>query len=102
MALRGELSIPPPALADENAREMVRAWAAGGNLHCTIYFGCWGDDERLAWGILLSDLARHVADALFKDKGVDRSETIATIVRVFDDELKKPENPDVSGYVGTQ
>jgi len=58
-----EIPIPPGALTDPDSRELVRAWVANNSLHCSLNFGNWGDDEAIGWGVLLSDIARHVADA---------------------------------------
>lgn len=55
------LQIPPAAESDSNARELVRVWAANGKLHVTLAAGLW--DDPAAWGIMLVDLAMHVANA---------------------------------------
>ena len=85
-----ELAVPPSARSDKNARELIRAWAANGGLHCSLNVDNWGDRERIAWGILLTDVARHVADALYGSKGWDKAETIREIRRVFNAELDAP------------
>jgi hypothetical protein len=85
-----ELPIPPTARSDKNARELIRAWAAHGGLHCSLNVTSWGDKERMAWGILLTDVARHVADALHIEHGWDKAETIHEIRRVFNAELDDP------------
>jgi len=59
-----ELVIPPSARSDKNAREVVRAWTAHGGLHCSLNVDNWGEGERTVWGILLTDVVRHVANAL--------------------------------------
>jgi len=82
--------IPPSARSDKQARELVRAWVAHGGLHCSLSVDNWGEEERAAWGILLTDVARHVADALHKSKNWDKAETIAEIRRVFNAELDHP------------
>jgi len=82
--------IPPSARSDKQARELVRAWVAHGGLHCSLSVDNWGEEERAAWGILLTDVARHVADALYKSKNWDKAETIAEIRRVFNAELDHP------------
>jgi hypothetical protein len=56
-----ELPIPELALGDDNARELVRVWAAHGAQHVSLATGLWKDPA--AWGIMLVDLARHVAKA---------------------------------------
>ena len=85
-----ELMIPPSARSDKQARELVRAWVAHGGLHSSLSVDNWGEEERMAWGILLTDVARHVADALYKSKSWDKAETIAEIRRVFNAELDHP------------
>ena len=85
-----ELPIPPTARDDKKSQELVRAWTANGGLHCSLNVDCWGDSEGTVWGILLSDVARHVADALHGAKGWDKSETMEEIRRVFNAELSAP------------
>jgi len=85
-----ELPIPPSARSDKNGRELIRAWAAHNGLHCRFNVGSWADNELVALGIVLTDVVRHVADALNKDKGWDKAETIREIRRVFNAELDLP------------
>lgn len=85
-----ELLIPPTARTDEKAREMLRAWIAHGGLHCSLNVGTWEKNEAVGWGILLTDVVRHVADALEKSKGISKAETTEEIRRVFNDELDAP------------
>lgn len=85
-----ELPIPPSARSDKQAQEMIRAWVAHRDLHCSLNVDCWGDEERTVWGILLTDVVRHVADALQEAKGWDKKETVAEIRRVFNAELDDP------------
>ena len=51
------ISIPPDALTDPEAREMLRAWVAHEGLHCSLNIGQWGEREAAGWGVLLSDVA---------------------------------------------
>jgi hypothetical protein len=55
------LQIPPAAEADPNSRELLRVWAASGKQHVTLATGLW--DDPAAWGIMLVDLAKHIANA---------------------------------------
>lgn len=82
-----ELPIPPIAIRDPKSAEMVRAWIAEEGLHCSINFGIWGEKEAISWGILLSDLARHVSDAMHLENKTDKKKTLQEIRRVFNDEL---------------
>jgi hypothetical protein len=88
--VRNELAIPPSARSDKNAHELIRAWTAHSGLHCSLSVDNWGENERVAWGILLTDVVRHVADALHDAKGWNKSETVAEIRRVFNAELDSP------------
>jgi hypothetical protein len=81
-----QLPIPPATKSDNKAREVLRAWVANNDLHCSMEIGCWGDHEAQAWGVLLTDVVRHVANAM-AEKGHEKEDTIREIRRVFDAEL---------------
>ena len=85
-----ELLVPPAAQQDASSREMIRAWIANNAFHCTLNVGTWGDREPIGWGILLSDCARHVADALQRSEGKDKAHFLHEVRRVFNDELNDP------------
>jgi hypothetical protein len=85
------LQIPPGIASDKNACELVRAWAAHGGLQCSLNVNAWKDDQaQIRWGILLSDIARHVADALYQSKHADKHQTLSEIRAVFNSELNDP------------
>jgi hypothetical protein len=84
-----ELPIPAEAQTDENSRELIRAWAAHKGLHCTLSENNWGDNERTAWGMLLADTVRHIANVIHEQKGWNKAETVREIRRVFDESLEK-------------
>jgi len=94
-----ELVVPPAARADASSREMLRAWIADGGLHCTLSIGAWGDKETIGWGILLTDVVRHVADALQKQDGLNPEDTIKQIRAVFNKELDEPTAEAKGGFV---
>ena len=95
--MAAELKIPPAALSDKRASELVRAWAAQGGLQCSLNVNAWPDDTVAAgWGILLSDIARHVADAVQQTKNLNKAKTLSEIRAVFNSELDKP-TAEVSG-----
>ena len=98
--MREELPIPPAVRSDNKARELVRAWAAHGGLHCSLNVDSWGEKEPTFWGILLTDVVRHVANALNEAKGWDKNETAREIRRVFNAELDDP-TADPSGQFHT-
>jgi hypothetical protein len=85
---KGELQIPPDALTDPNAVEIARVWGAHGVQHVTLRAGAWKDPG--AWGLILVDLARHVANAYAQLVGRDQAEVLARIKESFDVEWNHP------------
>jgi len=90
-----ELSVPPAARADSAARELARVWAAGGEQHVSLEIGLWPDPG--AWGLLLVDLARHVANAYEQTQGHDASDVLARIREAFDAEWQTPTDSPSGG-----
>lgn len=88
MRPEAELLIPPAAHEDDAATEMVRAWVVDKALHCTLQMGVWKDPG--AWGILLADLARHVANAHHESEGRDVRDSLARIREAFEAEMNAP------------
>ena len=82
-----QLSIPEAARKDRQSLELVRVWLAGEQQHVSIRGGVW--DDPAAWGIMLADLARHVANS-YQDKGFDRTKTLRRIQAALDAELTSP------------
>jgi len=82
-----ELPIPEEARSDEEARELIRAWAAHKGLHLSLRENSWGDNERAAWGTLLMDVVRQIADAMHDRKGWDKEESVREIIRVLNEQL---------------
>lgn len=98
--MSAELQIPPNVVSDKSACELIRAWAAHGGLVCSLNTGPWPQDQpAVAWGILLSDIARHVADALDPAHGLERAAVLATTRGVFDSELDGPLAPATGQFV---
>jgi len=65
-----ELKIPEGIADDPNAMEMVRLWIGNKDIHVSMLLGIWEEasnydiDEREAWGEMLADLIRHIANGL--------------------------------------
>ncbi len=91
------LVIPPAALKDEQSVEAIRAWVADGGLHCSLNVAIW--DEVGNWGILLADVARHVANAQYELNGKDREESVRQIRLLFEAELDSPTDTPKGGFV---
>jgi hypothetical protein len=88
-----ELEIPPAAYNDPNSVEMLRAWIAEKQLHCSMNVGEWHrdgrHDERLAWGLLLADVAGHVASEMQQATGLDAGDSLRLIASTFSSEVKR-------------
>ena len=86
--MKNELLVPPIAESDPNAIEVVRVWVAKGGQHVSINPLVWKDPQ--AWGIVLADLAGHVANAYEQELGLDRQKTMRKITDLLLAELKNP------------
>jgi len=83
-----DLAVPAEVSSDSKSSEVLRAWVANGGLICSLRPEIW--DESANWGILLADVARHVADAVYELNGDDPAETLAGIRDYFNRELINP------------
>jgi hypothetical protein len=97
--MKSELPVPPAAQRDKKSQEMIRAWVAEEGLHCSLNIGVWGDREGTAWGILLSDVARHVSDAISKGDRTKREAILAEIQAAFEREMEKPTSPTEGSFI---
>ena len=88
MSANGQLGIPNAALRDEKSYEVARVWVAEKAQHVSLLIGTWHDP--VAWGIVLADLARHVANGYEQDQGLNRSETLQRIRSAMNAELDSP------------
>jgi len=83
-----ELDIPPAAQLDSEAVEIARIWVTGGRQEVCLRTGIW--DDPAAWGILLVDLAKHVANAYEQGEGLQADEVLGRIRAGFDCEWESP------------
>jgi hypothetical protein len=83
-----DLPVPVDVASDTEAQEIFRAWAANGQLICALRPLRWKDSS--AWGILLADAARHVANAIRDESGDEPAVTVAKIRDMFNRELSEP------------
>ena len=78
-------SLPvPQQVQDANQKiELARIWLADGNQVVTLSTQVWNDPAY--WGLMLVDLARHVATA-YESLGNNRETTLERIRSAFDAE----------------
>ena|SRR6185436_9216155 len=91
------LPIPASALEDARGVEILRVWAAAGKQHVSLATGLWKDPA--SWGIMLTDLARHVARAYEQNGGMRCEEALRRIRVGLDAEWGSPTDSP-SGGIG--
>lgn len=97
MGQKDALRIPAAAMKDPRSLEVLRVWIAQGEQHVALSFGMW--EEPAAWGLLLADLARHIAGAhAQQDDAVDEEDFLEEIRAGFEAEMDAPTD-EVSGNV---
>jgi hypothetical protein len=94
MSIR-ELPQPIEIDGDDNATEMIRVWLANDDLCVSLLLGMYEDaescdiDERDAWGQLLSDVIKHIANGLNQSHGWDKAATASRIRKSLLEHLKR-------------
>ena len=83
-----DLGVPSEVESDSQSQEILRAWVAHGGLVCALRPETWPDAGN--WGIVLADVARHVANAVHEVNGADPGATIGRIRALFEAELDRP------------
>ena len=78
------MPIPPRPVPGSPTVDIARVWAADGELHVSLTAEVWEDPA--AWGIMLVDLARQVAEAYERSRGITEQEALARLREGFDDE----------------
>ena len=92
-----ELAKPPETSTAEKAMEVMRAWVIDGALHVSLMPTAF--EKKEAWGILLADVTRHIANALAEAKGLDNAETVAVIANLYNRELNRPTDEPTGEFV---
>jgi hypothetical protein len=88
MSLKDQLAIPDNARQDSKSFELLRVWVANKAQHVSLRAGVWEDPA--AWGIMLADLARHVANAYQQDVGLNPEESLRRIKAALEAEFSGP------------
>jgi hypothetical protein len=89
MGVEKNLSIPPVAQRDKASFEVMRVWIAEQGQHVSIRSGAW--EDPFAWGIVLADLARHIALAHeLQGERVDKEAFLQRLLEGFNAEIESP------------
>ena len=83
-----ELFIPPDVAADAFATEALRMWISGGKQHVSVEPQI--SDDPAAWGIILVDIAKHIAAAYQQRGFLPQEKALARLKQGFDAEWDSP------------
>lgn len=84
-----ERGLPIPTVVETatKAMEMARIWIVDGDQHVILSPNLWKDPA--AWGLMLADLARHVA-SVYEAQGHQRAAVLGKIHEAFEVEWAHP------------
>ena len=88
MAQSDQLRVPEPVRTDAKSFELLRVWIAHQDQHISLRVGVWKEPE--AWGMMLADLARHIAAAYEQAEKRDPEEMLTRIKAGFEAEIASP------------
>ncbi len=87
-----QLHMPDDVEKAAEAIEVVRGWVIDKHLQCSISASVFADHAQ--WGVLLADLAQHIAGAMHEVHKVDQQETLQKIVTAFTTAMNDARPPD--------
>ena len=95
MATYDALKAPPTAL-EKGGTEVLRAAIVEGGLHISLRRAF---DDPEAWGMVIADLARHVARIYRTEDNIPEERTIERIRNMFDAEMDAPTDPGATSAI---
>ncbi|BCW89152.1 hypothetical protein sos41_23080 [Alphaproteobacteria bacterium SO-S41] len=87
-----ELKAPPAAASDPDSAEVLRAWIVNRGLQVSLQPMAFGPEGHV-WGMLLVDIARHVARAIHAETGTAEMTTLHKIKEMLDAEWDNATDP---------
>jgi hypothetical protein len=96
MAAPFEALQAPPAALEQGGTEVLRGVIVDGGLHISLRRAF---DDPQAWGMLLADIARHVARIYAREESLAEETTIIRIRSMFDAELDMPTDPGTTSQL---
>ena len=89
MATFDALHVPPTAL-EQGGVEVLRAAIVEGGLHVSLRRAF---DEPDAWGVLIADVARHVARIYANETAMTEDQVLERVRAMFEAEMDEPTDP---------
>ncbi|MDB5569711.1 MAG: hypothetical protein JWN93_894 [Hyphomicrobiales bacterium] len=90
-----ELPVPPDA-QEAGGHEVLRAFVVDGGLSVSLQRAF---DEPQTWGVLLVDLARHVARIYAEEAEMTQEQALSEIRRMFDAEWDRSTDPGATDAI---
>lgn len=82
------LPVPPATDSGESSIELIRSWMIDGGLYHSLQTDAFsGEPEN--WGIVLADVAQHLAYVISEENDLDQTKVLAQIIRAFNDEAQQ-------------
>jgi hypothetical protein len=78
---------PPPEAQEHGGQEILRGFIVDGDLHVSLQHAF---DRPAVWGVLLVDIARHVARMYSKSGDMHEAQALDEIYRNFQAEWTQP------------
>jgi len=88
MTIPPSLPIPQQVINSEKSLEMARIWIADESQVVVLSPHLW--DDPAAWGLMLVDLAKHVAAAYAAQRNENEQKVLVRIKEAFDAEWSHP------------
>lgn len=82
-----DLPVPATVLEASNARELLRLWTTDAGERVTLRTEGL---EPGAWGLMLVDVAKHVAHAYAREGGLSVNDAFVQVVTMFIAEMQEP------------
>jgi hypothetical protein len=89
------LQIPPTAL-EQGGVEVLRAAIVDGALHVSLRRAF---DDPEAWGMLIADIARHVARIYAKEGPMAEDAVLERVRAIFETEMDAPSDPGTTSAI---
>ena len=86
----------PPAALDLGGVEVLRAVIVDGGLHVSLRRAF---DDPEAWGMLIADIARHIARIYAKESAMSEDQVLERVRAIFEAEMDAPSDPGATSAI---
>ena len=86
----------PPAAMEQGGVEVLRAVIIDGGLHVSLRRAF---DDPEAWGMLIADIARHVARIYAKESAMSEETVLERVRAIFESEMDAPSDPGTTSAI---